>query len=161
MSVNIINKIIITINDEDYEFKHIQDLIPECENNHLKVYEHNDSKYSEYQKNKFGERDYCSFKINYPKNISGVYLWVVDEKIIYIGETDDLTNRFNAGYGKITPYNCNINGQTTNCKMNGVVLDLFRQNKIISLYFLKTTEYKEVEKILLENITTEYNSKNN
>ena len=36
MNVNIINKIVITINDKDYEFKHIQDLIPECENNHLK-----------------------------------------------------------------------------------------------------------------------------
>ena len=46
--------------------------------------------------------------------------------------------------------------------MNNVVLELYRKyNKIVHLYFLPCKKHKEIEKILLANINTKYNSKNN
>ena len=162
MEVEIQNKIKIKIDSKVYEFEYIQDLVPNCKNGVLDIYNHIDSKYNDLKKNKYGEKDFCKFKIKYPKKISGVYLWVVESEIIYIGETEDLLSRFNTNYGHITPYNCIIKGQTTNCKMNNTVLELFRKhNKIVHLYFLPTPNNKEVEAILLANINTKYNSKNN
>ena len=162
MDITIQNKLIISIDNDNYEFQYIQDLVPECENGQLKVVNHSESEYKDYPKNRYGEKEYCSFKIDYEKNISGVYLWVIDNKIIYIGETDDFAERFNIGYGNISPYNCTIKGQVTNCKMNNVVLELFRKNnKIVHLYFMPAANYKAIEEKLLSNIKTEYNSKNN
>lgn len=162
MNIVMQNKLTISIDKQIYEFEYLQDLVPNCKNGILDIYNHIDNQYKDLKKNKFGEKDFCKFKINYPKKISGVYLWVVDNEIIYIGETEDLLKRFNANYGHITPYNCTIKGQTTNCKMNNIVLELFRKrNKIVHLYFMPAKNYKEIEAILLANINTKYNSKNN
>ncbi len=162
MEVEIQNKIKIKIDSKVYEFEYIQDLIPMCQNGKLRVYNHLNSAYNGYEKNEYGKNDFCDFWIEYPKGKSGVYIWVVENEIIYIGETEDLLSRFNTNYGHITPYNCTIKGQTTNCKMNNTVLELFRKhNKIVHLYFLPTPNNKEVEAILLANINTKYNSKNN
>ena len=46
---------------------------------------------------------------------------VRDGQIIYIGETAGLRQRFNMGYGNISPRNCYVGGQSTNCKMNKIV----------------------------------------
>ncbi len=49
----------------------------------------------------------------------------------------------------------------TNCKMNKVVLELYKSGKKIDIYFYETTDYKNVELKLLKNIKTRYNSKDN
>ena len=72
-----------------------------------------------------------------------------------------LQRRFNMGYSRIAPRNCYTGGQSTNCKMNKVVLDMFEQGKTISLYFYYTTDYKGVELDLLGKIKTRYNAKSN
>lgn len=94
-------------------------------------------------------------------NWPGVYLWIVDSQIINIGETNNLKRRFNMGYGIISPRNCYIGGQSTNCKINKVVLDFYKQGKIISLYFYRTELHKQVELELLRKISTPYNVKDN
>ena len=88
-------------------------------------------------------------------------MWVVDNAIIYIGETENLSQRFNIGYGNISPRNCYVGGQSTNCKMNKIVLELYEQGKIIDLYFYETKDYKSVELDLLRNMKTPYNVKDN
>ena len=65
------------------------------------------------------------------------------------------------GYGRIAPRNCYVGGQSTNCKMNKVVLSLYEQGKTVDLYFYKTTDYKHVELELLGKIKTPYNVKDN
>ena len=95
------------------------------------------------------------------EDVPGVYLWIVDDEIIYIGETKNLRKRFNTGYGNISPRNCYLGGQSTNCKMNKVVLEYFEAGKQIKLYFLKTNDYKKVELELLSKICTRYNVKDN
>lgn len=78
-----------------------------------------------------------------------------------IGETDSLEKQFRQGYGNISPRNCFKGGQSTNCKMNKVALQLFLQGKEIEIYFYETEEYKNVERELLQRINTKYNQKNN
>ena len=86
------------------------------------------------------ERCFCEFRLNTKITGSGVYLWVVDNKIIYVGEALNLKSRFNSGYGHISPRNIFKNGQSTNCKMNLVVSEYLKNNKKVNIYFLDTTQ---------------------
>ena len=152
-----------TLSVYGYQFVFIQQIIPECDVSGEVVKFYPQQVYD--NKNNLplshhGNGAFCRFSIN-AGDWPGVYLWVVDNNIIYIGETDGLRRRFNMGYGNISPRNCYVGGQTTNCKMNKVALSLFEQGMIISLYFYKTTDYKRVELELLRKIITPYNVKNN
>lgn len=151
------------INVQGYQFRFLQKIIPDCDKNGNILKFHPHMKYD--NKNnlpllKQGQGPFCHFTIT-TSNYAGVYLWIVDKEIIYIGETEDLNRRFNMGYGNISPRNCYKGGQSTNCKMNKLVLDLFEQGKIINLYFYETKYYKEVERELLKKFNTLYNVKNN
>lgn len=112
---------------------------------------------------KLGDGEFCKFKLDKADTVSGVYAWVVngDSKPIYIGEANNLKRRFDMGYGIISPRNCFVGGQITNCKMNKVVLEYYKQGKTIDIYFYRTNNYKAVELELLREIKTKYNSKNN
>lgn len=111
----------------------------------------------------YGEGEFCKFKLNNAKSVSGVYAWVLEGETepIYIGETNNLKKRFCMGYGTISPRNCYIGGQKTNCKMNQVVLKEYSNGRKIKIYFLKANEYKKIELELLGAINTLYNTKNN
>jgi hypothetical protein len=146
-----------------YPFAFLQELIPDCDasGNVIKYYPQSDyvnkgNRALTY----YGEGAFCRFRID-ADDVPGVYLWVVDGHIIYIGETDKLRRRFNTGYGNISPRNCYAGGQSTNCKMNKVVLSYYENGRRIRLYFYQTHEYKRVERELLNQINTPYNVKNN
>ncbi len=146
-----------------YQFCYLQEIIPELDARGCIVKYYPQDRYDNnknLQLSKFSDGAFCRFSIN-AGDWPGVYLWVVDNRIIYIGETDDLKGRFNIGYGNISPRNCYVSGQSTNCKMNKVVLDLFEQGKRVSLFFYETTDYKRVELELLRKIVTPNNVKNN
>jgi hypothetical protein len=150
-----------TINVCGYEFCYLQQLIPECDTNGCVTKHYPQGEYDN-RKNLplsyYGKGAFCRFSIN-AGEWPGVYLWVVDNSIIYIGETVGLKSRFNMGYGRIAPRNCYVGGQSTNCKMNKVVLDLFERGKIVSLFFYYTTDFKQIELELLGKIKTTYNVK--
>lgn len=94
---------------------------------------------------------FCKFRLNLPNvKKQGVYLWVVDNEVVYIGETINLRNRFNIGYGNISPRNIFAGGQSTNCKMNRVAMQYFEQSKAIKIYFYETDDRKNIEKDLLK-----------
>ncbi|MBQ8984608.1 GIY-YIG nuclease family protein [Candidatus Saccharibacteria bacterium] len=145
-----------------YPFRFIQQLIPDCQNGVVIKY-HPQENYIN-RKNlplsKYGDGSFCHFTINAPSS-SGVYLWIANEEIIYIGETQDFAKRFNAGYGNISPRNCYIGGQNTNCKMNKVVMEYYEKHTPIELYFFETEQYKQVELELLSCYNTKYNTKDN
>lgn len=103
---------------------------------------------------------FCKFKPNLPK-IKGVYLWVSDEEIIYIGEGVNLRSRFNSGYGNISPRNCFKDGQSTNVKMNRIALSYLKNNCPIEIYIYETANHKELETLLLSRISTQYNKQKN
>lgn len=146
-----------------YEFRYLQDLLPQCNESGDVIEFYSQNKYNNIKNlslSLYGEGAFCRFSIN-AENRPGVYLWMVDKQIIYIGETAGLRQRFNIGYGNISPRNCYAGGQSTNCKMNKAVLNLYKEGKIIKLYFYNTTDYKRVELDLLNKINTMYNKKNN
>ncbi len=156
-----------------YDFKYIETIKPFTDKNGAiqvfsKVYTH--YKKDGLKLHKYGDLDFCKFKLNNftsKEKISGVYLWVINDEIIYIGETANLINRFNQGYGLITPRNCLVGGQRTNCKMNNVLLKAYQSKKEVKIYFCECKNFKEVEKTLLKNedeskrIITKYNIKDN
>ena len=141
------------------KFTFIQALIPDCKDNGkiIKIYP---KRIKGRKLHKFGKGAFCRLKINVPE-VAGVYLWVLDNKILYVGRTKNLLRRFNQGYGKISASNCYIGGTITNCRMNKVLLELFEQGKIINLYFYKTQKYKFVESKILHVVKTPYNIKDN
>ena len=103
---------------------------------------------------------FCKFKPNLPPT-NGVYLWVIDDEIIYIGEGVNLYKRFNSGYGNISPRNCFKGGQNTNIKMNRIALKTYYDNKKIDIYIFETQNHKLLEKELLKQISTPYNVRDN
>jgi len=150
-----------------YDFKFVADLLPECDKNGKILEYQPQANYANTKNllpNDYGKGSFCKFSIDSAGiNIetSGVYIWLENDEIIYIGEAVNLKKRFNTGYGNISPRNCFEGGQSTNCKMNKVVLEESKKGNIISLYFYATTEHKKVEKELLsnKNISKKYNVK--
>ena len=130
---NIIDTLILS----GYHFLLIKSLIPETDalGHVLKFYPQKRKRGRKLHK--FGSGAFCRFHIDVP-NVSGVYLWVLDKQILYIGRTKHLAQRFNNGYGKISASNCYVGGTITNCRMNKVLLELYEQGKIVSLYFFSS-----------------------
>ncbi len=145
-----------------YTFTFIQNLVPDCENGKVIRYypqaDYNNVRHLTL--NYHGGGAFCRFRINAPES-PGVYLWIVGSEILYIGETYNLAQRFNTGYGIIAPRNCYEGGQSTNCKMNKVVMKYYEQGTPIALFFHATNDYKRLELELLGRYNTRYNVKDN
>jgi Nuclease subunit of the excinuclease complex len=107
---------------------------------------------------KYGEGSFCEFSID-PKwsGVAGVYIYVVNDVIIYVGQCRDLAKRFNTGYGSISPRACFAGGQSTNCKMNKIVLENTQQGKEVNLYFLRTHDFDKIERELIKKLLPEHN----
>jgi len=99
--------------------------------------------------NKYGIGPFCKFSIDRKYSKTGVYVILVNNLIEYVGECDDLFNRFGMGYGNISPRNCFEGGQPTNCRINAKILSLLNSNHEIGLYFLETTQRFKIEHELI------------
>ena len=106
---------------------------------------------------RYGAGPFCKFQI--PSNVSkaGVYAISVDGEVRYIGETVNLSSRYNTGYGNISPRNCFSGGQETNCRINNLILEALDANSQIDLWFLPTDEYKTIEADLRRKLTPSWN----
>ena len=125
-----------------------------------------------------GNRDFCycvltdsselnklpeKVKINLPKE-PGVYLWVINGIVQYVGratgsKTDTLYSRFRSGYGNISPKNCYKGGQSTNIKMNGLVLDSYRNKEEIKIYYILAKNSEDAKCIEADLISTNWERK--
>jgi len=107
--------------------------------------------------NKYGNGPYCKFKI--PRNItvSGVYALTVEGTVKYIGECEKLSQRYNMGYGNISPRNCFVGGQETNCRINNLILHEINKRGKLLLWFYETENYKAVELELRRSLTPCWN----
>ncbi len=150
----------------NYDFEFIETIAPK-RNEDGKIWKYLPQRRYNNRKNlglhEYGQGEFCKFKLSNAKPVSGVYAWVIkgETEPIYIGETNNFSKRFCMGYGTISPRNCYIGGQRTNCKMNQVVLKEYSNGREIEIYFFETDEYKKVELELLSAINTPYNIKNN
>lgn len=111
--------------------------------------------------NQYGFGTFCKFKISNRYNKEGVYALTVNNQVVYIGQSVNLSQRFNLGYGQISPRNCYEGGQSTNCKLNKFILLMSVMNKDIQLYFRgtnKTHDRMKLEKQLIEKYKPIMNS---
>lgn len=113
--------------------------------------------------NKYGDNTYCHFKLISHLNDKGIYIWVLNEEVKYLGRcSDNFKKRVNQGYGKINAKNCFIDGQATNCHLNSKI------NKIDNIEFYvhkmndnSKAEIDDVELKILNTINFEWNIQNN
>lgn len=109
------------------------------------------------QLHKYGRGPFCRFRIANDQNEAGVYIFAIDGTIKYAGECLDLSRRINTGYGNISPRNCFEGGQSTNCRLNNLVLQKIKEGNIINLYFYATGNRKKVEADLLRKYQPVWN----
>ena len=105
-----------------------------------------------------GEDPFCQFRIPNDFPLAGVYLISINDRVVYVGECEDFSRRFNTGYGTIQPRNCFKGGQSTNCKVNHLILNAAKNGGKISLWFCKTNQHKTVEVSLITKLHPKWNT---
>jgi hypothetical protein len=93
----------------------------------------------------YGDGSFSRFRIPGNETRDGVYLVYSNERLMYVGETENLAVRFNQGYGNISPRACYEGGQQTNCRINKLILDEIKNGKNIALYYIWTNDRKQIE----------------
>lgn len=72
--------------------------------------------------NKHGDETYCKFALADKLMTKGLYCYTVGWAMSYIGKTKKpFDKRISAGYGNISPKNCYLDGQSTNCHLNVLI----------------------------------------
>lgn len=70
----------------------------------------------------YGRDSYGRFRLPPGWRRSGAYvLTSSDGEPLYVGECQNLESRWNDGYGRISPRNCYLGGQETNCRINSLI----------------------------------------
>ena len=108
---------------------------------------------------KYGLGPFCKFKVPTTYKVSGVYALQIASVVNYIGECQNLSARFNSGYGNISPRNCFTGGQDTNCRINNLIFHAAVAGNEINLWFHPTTSYKAAELELLALQKWDWNRK--
>lgn len=109
--------------------------------------------------NRNGDNSFCIFKISQYTLDKGIYCFIEDNKIKYVGRCiDSFEERINKGYGKIHPKNCFIDGQSTNCHINSLI----NQSGVVQvgIYTMndKTNEeIKKLESSILKSFQLDWN----
>jgi hypothetical protein len=100
--------------------------------------------------NKYGDNLFCNFSISNYENDKGIYCYIVNDEIVYVGRSKKPFGKRFKDYGRITPYNCLIDGQATNCNINSKVNQI--QTLEIGFYIMNSSTDKEIEKLEIEII---------
>jgi hypothetical protein len=113
--------------------------------------------------NKYAKGSFCYFEIApHWRDKAGLYIFMIKNEEKYIGECDDLFYRI-YDYGHITPRKCHKDGQSTNCKINRVILKN-ANNGSVDLWFHYTKQMsrknrKLIEKKLIDFLSPPWNGR--
>jgi hypothetical protein len=146
----------------DYLFQFVCEIIPELEEDGISKEYMPQSRFrnvSNLPLNEYGRGPFCRFKIKHAFRKTGVYLVVINETPKYVGECEDIGKRWNMGYGVISPRKCYKRGQSTNCRINNLILRAFKSGDKVNIFFYETNNRFEVEGDLIERLDPEWNSK--
>ncbi len=112
--------------------------------------------------NKYGDGRYEKFVISDTSNHNkkGVYIFTLADSIMYVGRCKDaMKTRINLGYGSISPKNCYIDGQSTNCRMNPLISS-HQETLSLWLHALKdNNEIETLERRLISKLNPPWNIK--
>jgi hypothetical protein len=107
-----------------------------------------------------GKGPFCKIKLHALPNRAGVYAITVDGQLMYVGECQDLSERFGSrGYGSIAPRNCYAGGQSTNCKVNHRILVATNEDREIELWFFESPQRKPLEARLRQLLRPMWNAR--
>lgn len=102
--------------------------------------------------NEHGRGPFCRFTAAESVKHGGVYLITVDDEIVYAGKSQCLAKRFGPqGYGSIQTANCLKGGQSTNCRVNHLILVCVKEGRKIELWFHKTNDAGPLESRILHD----------
>ena len=126
----------------------------------IKLKNSNDTYYKNFL-NRYGDLTYSRFYIEdkFYYDIKGVYFYFLDEKLQYIGRCkDSMKKRVNNGYGKISPKNCFLDGQATNCKINALISQNI-SNIVLKIYPLSNNSaIEKLEEKLIKYFKPNWNN---
>ena len=106
----------------------------------------------------YGSGPFCRFSIPGLPTSAGVYVITAASVFKYIGECADLAERFGSrGYGLISPRNCFVGGQSTNCRINHLILTQARDGALLELWFTSVSSRKSIERELLSGLNPPWN----
>jgi hypothetical protein len=110
---------------------------------YLEMLKRSGDKFYKHFLNPYGDMAYCTFSIGSDLNYKGLYCYLVGEQIRYIGRCrDTFARRINYGYGCISPKNCFLDGQSTNCHLNALI-NLHCDE--VELYVCRLVDNEEIE----------------
>lgn len=107
--------------------------------------------------NPHGQGPFCRFRLPTDEQRAGVYLFEVGGDVRYVGIAANLAQRFNSGYGNISPRNCYVGGQSTNCRINKLVLSESVAGRTVSIWFRPEADRRELERQLIERLAPVWN----
>lgn len=106
-----------------------------------------------------GAGPFCRFNIAQGINAAGVYVLTLDGEPVYTGKCENLARRWGGmGYGAISPKNCFVGGQSTNCKINNRVLRHTQAGRTLELWFHPTADGAAAERALILDLRPAWNS---
>lgn len=94
-----------------------------------------------------------------PPQVPGVYAVVMDDtQTMYVGQAEkNVWARWRAGAARISPRNCFVKGQSTNCYLNILIHQSIVAKRALDLYVLATADYEEIENDLLARLNPPWN----
>ncbi|MHB8606201.1 MAG: GIY-YIG nuclease family protein [Thermoplasmatota archaeon] len=108
-----------------------------------------------------GEGPFCRFRIPRDMSAAGVYILNNRFRTFYVGECANLSVRFNTGYGQISPRNCFVGGQSTNIRLNALILEAASDSQTIELWFHPTANRFAIERELISTLRPDWNRRGN
>lgn len=107
--------------------------------------------------NPHGKGPFCRFRIPNSFPFEGVYAITVGADLVYLGKCQNLSARFNSGYGSIQPRNRFWGGQSTNCRLNTLILSTAKHGREIRLWFHRSADRDALERRLLQSLRPAWN----
>ncbi|MBN1565885.1 MAG: hypothetical protein JXA10_18730 [Anaerolineae bacterium] len=138
-----------------YEFEHICTIQPardDADNILLFRPQADYAKKDERKLHAYGNGAFCRFRIPKDLHLEGVYIITANAEATYIGECIDLAQRYNMGYGQISPRNCYTGGQPTNCRINKLIFTMVQKGQQVDLWFYATSNRKHIESELIKSL---------
>ena len=109
--------------------------------------------------NRHGAGPFCSFDVRGLPDTPGIYAVTLNGILTYVGiATKSLKQRWGPqGYARISPRNCYVGGQSTNCKLNRAILEAAQQKRTVELWIREMDEPRTLEEQLIRGLNPPWN----
>jgi hypothetical protein len=110
--------------------------------------------------NPYGDGVYCRFQMERGplSTKKGLYFYRSGSRLTYVGRSfDPFRKRINHGYGVIHPKNCFLDGQATNCHLNGLIAANFSTVELFVSPLSDDIEIELLEPRLIQMMQPEWN----